>query len=117
MTRRIPILYRWWDADGKILYIGKSIAVLSRAESHRNRSKFFDEAVMMTMERYPDELTLAQAEVAAINAERPPYNVAHNREVEMPHDPELEHKMHVELAQAIEEIMAPIAARLKERAA
>lgn len=115
MSRRIPILYRWWDADGNLLYIGKSIAVLARIVSHRNRSSFFDQAAQMTMERYPDEMTLAEAEVIAIRAERPPYNIVHNREVEMPNDPELDQKMHIEMSQAIDEILAPIVRKLEER--
>lgn len=116
MTRRACILYRWWDAEGKLLYIGKSTSVLARIASHSRYSKFFEEAVSMTIERFPDESTLGFAEVAAIRAERPPYNIVHNRDVEMPDDPELRRQMHIELAQAIDEVMAPIIASLKERA-
>jgi len=111
MTVRACILYRWWDADDRLLYVGKSISLFARIESHRNRSRFFDEATKMTIERYPDQLSLAEAEVRAIRSERPPYNVAHNREVEMPHDPELEQQMQLEMAQAIDEVMAPIFAQ------
>lgn len=116
MTARACILYRWWDADDNLLYVGKSTSVLARIGSHKRYSSFFDRAVKMTMERYPDQLSLAEAEVRAIRAEHPPYNIVHNGYVEMPDDPELEQKMHVEMAQAIDEILAPIVRGLKERA-
>ena len=38
------VLYRWWDADGRLLYVGKSLSLLSRISSHKNSSAFFDKA-------------------------------------------------------------------------
>lgn len=111
MTRRVPILYRWWDADGKLLYIGKSIAVFGRIEQHRRNSKFFDEAASMTMERFPDEATLGLAEIEAIRTERPPYNVAHNRGYDVDYDFDFEAADREWLA-ALQEMLAPATARL-----
>lgn len=115
MTARACILYRWWDADDNLLYVGKSTSVLARIGSHKRYSSFFDRAVKMTMERYPDEVSLGSAEIEAIRTERPPYNVVHNREVELPDDPELHRKVEAEMALAIDEILAPIARSLRER--
>lgn len=111
MTRRVPILYRWWDADGNLLYIGKSISLFARIESHRQRSSFFEEAASMTMERYPDEITLGLAEVEAIRAARPPYNVAHNREVNAPSGTDLTPAM----LGALAGYMAPIFEAVQSR--
>lgn len=86
MSTRACILYRWWDAQGNLLYIGKSMNVFGRIEQHRRNSRFFEEAATMTMERFPDALALGEAEVAAIRSEHPPYNVAHNRGVEVDYD-------------------------------
>lgn len=114
---RVPILYRWWDADGNLLYVGKSISVLSRVEQHRNNSEFFDEATTMTIERYPDERTLADAEVAAIRAERPTYNIIYNREAEMADERTLSPEMHGLMCLAMKDAMGPAFASLMGRAA
>lgn len=103
MNRRVPILYRWWGSEGNLLYVGKSISLFSRIEQHRRHSGFFEEAAMMTIERFPDEITLAFAEVEAIQSERPTYNVAHNREASAPTGLDLT----PEMLDALAEIMAP----------
>lgn len=72
------ILYRWWDTDGTLLYVGKSVSLFSRIAAHRTSSAFFSSAAMMTLERFPDEKALADAEVKAIRTEHPAYNVAHS---------------------------------------
>lgn len=84
MSEREPILYRWWGADGTLLYVGKSVSLFARISSHRKSSKFFSSAATMTIERFPDELSLSAAEVRAIREEHPLYNVAHNREAGSP---------------------------------
>lgn len=80
MSEREPILYRWWRNDGTLLYVGKSVSLFARISSHRKSSKFFSSAATMTIERFPDESSLATAEVRAIREEHPLYNVVHNRE-------------------------------------
>ena len=72
------ILYRWWDAEGHLLYVGKSVSVYARVASHRRGSEFFAEAATMTIERFPDAVALGDAEVAAIRTERPLFNRAHS---------------------------------------
>lgn len=79
MNEREPILYRWWRADGTLLYVGKSVSLFARVSSHRKSSSFFPTAATMTIERFPDEASLAEAEVRAIREEHPLHNVAHNR--------------------------------------
>lgn len=75
MSERQYILYRWFDADGRLLYVGKSISVLARITRHRAASPFFQDAVSMTMERFPDAASLAAGEGAAIRAENPSHNI------------------------------------------
>ncbi|AER47376.1 hypothetical protein GADJET_52 [Mycobacterium phage Gadjet] len=70
------VLYRFFDAEGRLLYIGKSISVMSRLSSHASSSRFFRTAVKMTFQRgfsSHDELLAAERE--AIEQERPAYNV------------------------------------------
>lgn len=73
-----PILYRWWDADGRLLYVGKSVSVFARIAAHRRDSAFFAEAATMTMERFETARDLGMAEVSAIRNERPLYNIVHS---------------------------------------
>lgn len=68
------ILYRWWDSDGRLLYVGKSVSVFKRISEHRRGSAFFAEAAHMTLERFGSAELLNQAEINAIRAERPDYN-------------------------------------------
>lgn len=75
MGTREPILYRWWDADGRLLYVGKSISLFARMQAHRRSSRFFAEAAAMTLERLPNEIELAHAEMRAIRTEGPLYNI------------------------------------------
>lgn len=73
------ILYRWWDASGRLLYVGKSISLYSRISQHRNRSGFFNEATTMTIERLESAEQLAAAEMQAIKKENPLFNIAGGR--------------------------------------
>lgn len=78
MTARVHILYRWWDEEGTLLYVGKSVSLFSRIASHRTSSPFFSNAAMMTLERFENADELSEAEVKAIRTEHPAYNVAHS---------------------------------------
>jgi excinuclease UvrABC nuclease subunit len=108
LNARTCILYRWWDASGNLLYVGKSIRVLSRIEQHRQGSKFFDEATSMTLERFPDEVSLGIAEVEAIRAEKPIYNIVHNRDADAPID--LDPETFAALDKIVSELMSKILA-------
>jgi Nuclease subunit of the excinuclease complex len=69
------VLYRFFDADGALLYVGKSINVWRRLGAHRRGSEFYPEAASVTLQRgFGSESELAAAEAAAIRAERPRYN-------------------------------------------
>jgi hypothetical protein len=73
------VLYRFFDADGELLYIGKSVNVWSRFTSHRSGSAFYPEATKVTLQRgFKTEDRLSEAEISAIRAERPRYNKTHN---------------------------------------
>jgi predicted GIY-YIG superfamily endonuclease len=39
------VLYRFFDADGGLLYIGVSVNVWHRFTEHRRKSEFFPEAL------------------------------------------------------------------------
>lgn len=78
-SEREFILYRWWRADGTLLYVGKSVSLFARIAAHRKSSEFFAAAATMTIQRLESEAELAVAEVQAIRDEHPLFNVMHNR--------------------------------------
>ena len=74
------VLYRFFDADGGLLYVGIAVRFWTRFSEHRRRSGFFPEAATVTMQRgFASSAELLAAEAAAIREEKPRFNVVHNR--------------------------------------
>lgn len=74
------VLYRFFDADGGLLYVGIAARFWTRFSAHRRTSEFFPEAATVTMQRgFASRDDLLAAEAAAIRAEKPQFNVVHNR--------------------------------------
>lgn len=60
------VLYRFFDAEGGLLYIGKAVNVWRRLREHE-RSRVHREAASVTFQRgFRDEDALLAAEAAAI---------------------------------------------------
>lgn len=68
-------LYRHYDADGQLLYVGISLSALLRTRQHRENSPWFANIAKITVETFPDRATAYDAETFAIENERPLYNV------------------------------------------
>jgi len=68
-------LYRAWDVDDGLLYIGQTSNLKKRQAEHRRSSEWFARAVRWTTEEYPDREAALVAEAAAIAAERPEFNI------------------------------------------
>lgn len=75
---RTAILYRYFSADGALLYIGMTERWADRAAQHESKP-WVKLAASVTMEQFPDRISLAEAERAAIMAEKPIFNVTHNK--------------------------------------
>lgn len=71
-------LYRYFDATGRLLYIGESGILPARETQHIARSRWMPFAASSTIERYPTAEKLKAAERQAIRAERPLFNIRHN---------------------------------------
>lgn len=71
-------LYRWFDSDDLLLYIGISDQLTVRVGSHIRGSSWMDFAVRSTVERFSSRTEAADAEVSAIKAEHPLFNHKHN---------------------------------------
>lgn len=69
-------LYRWFDKDDNLLYVGISYSAVGRAKEHSTTSHWYDLAVKMTLETYSTRQEAMKAEVIAIANENPMHNKA-----------------------------------------
>lgn len=72
-------LYRHWNVDDQLLYVGISGTSLKRFVQHNSTSEWASQVVKITIERFPTRLEAQIAEVEAILAEKPLHNVLHPR--------------------------------------
>ena len=72
-------LYRWFDADDQLLYVGISNNVVRRSGEHAKAKAWMRQAVRNTVEWLPDRASALAAEEAAIESEHPKHNIVHNR--------------------------------------
>lgn len=71
-------LYRFFAANGDLLYVGRTVDARSRWRSHERSKDWFDDVANVTRTKYATAELLADAEVTAIKTERPIHNVVHN---------------------------------------
>jgi hypothetical protein len=67
-------LYRHFDGEGRLLYVGISLSAIIRLATHR-ASPWFDEIASVEIERYQTRKDALTAELAAIHNEKPLHNV------------------------------------------
>lgn len=72
------MLYRMFDANGKLLYVGMTQRGLARFDSHKQDKYWWREVATITIEHYDDHKTLAAAETTAIKNEQPAHNTVHS---------------------------------------
>ena len=72
-------LYRHYDKDGNLLYVGVSWTILQRLRQHEKGSFWFGEVDSIKLEKYPSREASLEAERKAILAEQPRYNTAHTK--------------------------------------
>lgn len=73
-------LYRFFNKDGDLLYVGISSKLGNRFHEHSKNQPWYEEIVGSTVAHYPTREAALDAERDAIKAERPLYNVVHNRD-------------------------------------
>lgn len=69
-------LYRFWDADGVLLYVGISVRPWQRWREHRGDKPWWEEVVSVTLESFATREEVAAAEAIAIRSEGPRHNIA-----------------------------------------
>jgi predicted GIY-YIG superfamily endonuclease len=72
------MLYRLFDTNDQLLYIGVTCNPPSRWESHRSDKPWWPLVARKELTTYPDRSAALTAEREAIVAERPLHNVQHN---------------------------------------
>lgn len=73
MSRK-HFLYRHYNENGMLLYVGISLNYLNRTQEHKNNSDWFQEIKNITLEEHPTRQEAIQAEKDAIRNEEPLYN-------------------------------------------
>ena len=71
-------LYRWFDAEGRLLYVGITNDASRRVAEHVASKPWIGQAAQMTLTHYPDRAAVLAAEKEAIRMEQPAYNIVHN---------------------------------------
>jgi hypothetical protein len=71
----MPQLYRHYDANGRLLYVGISRLALRRLEQH-SESPWFHSIARVTIKHFDTWKAVRAAETAAIATEWPQHNVA-----------------------------------------
>lgn len=72
--RRQTTVYRLFDRDGRLLYIGSSVHPQLRWEQHAGEKLWWSSVTRATVDWYPDRASARAAELAAIRAESPLHN-------------------------------------------
>jgi len=75
---RATALYRFFGADDLLLYIGITNSVPRRFDQHGDKP-WWTQVERSTLEHYPSRREALAAEKAAIQAEKPVWNVCHNK--------------------------------------
>lgn len=71
-------LYRFWDHNDNLLYVGITISPENRWKQHSKDKPWWSEVARITIEEHPNRKAVLNAERSAIIAENPRYNVVHN---------------------------------------
>lgn len=79
-------LYRLYDADGKLLYVGITNDTERRWSDHSSDKSWWPDVAERTAEWFATRPEAEAAEIQAIKTEKPRRNRAHNMSVELGHE-------------------------------
>ena len=69
-------LYRHFDADRKLLYVGISLSTFARLSQHKDHSPWFEKVATVSIEHFETREGAMAAERKAIKTESPQFNIA-----------------------------------------
>lgn len=70
-------LYRFYDQNGVLLYVGVTSVGPSRWADHEHHRSWWALVTRADAEHYPDRASAHAAEKVAIRSEQPPWNISH----------------------------------------
>jgi excinuclease UvrABC nuclease subunit len=68
-------LYRHFDKNDRLLYVGISLSVFQRLAQHRSRAHWFEQICRVEMEQFATREEAKAAERVAIKREKPLFNI------------------------------------------
>lgn len=68
-------MYRHWDADGRLLYVGISLSAISRLAQHSASSHWSGDIARVTIENFETREAALAAERVAVQSENPLHNI------------------------------------------
>lgn len=68
-------LYRHFDAEGRLLYVGITSSTFRRMRQHKHNSSWYEQVTRIEIERFPSREAARQAEMVAIDKEKPLFNM------------------------------------------
>lgn len=71
------ILYRAFDENNALLYIGISSQVFARFDQHSHTSKWVNKCAYVKLEHFSNRVDALSAEKVAIKTENPEFNLVH----------------------------------------
>jgi excinuclease UvrABC nuclease subunit len=71
-------VYRHYDSDGELLYIGQTYSWQTRTDQHKNLAVWWDAVTRIELERYKTMTEACNAERELIIALNPKFNVTNN---------------------------------------
>ena len=72
-------LYRLYDAEGELLYVGISLSAIQRLSDHMKGKLWAEDIARVDVAWYDSRTDALAAEAKAIRAEWPRHNVQHNK--------------------------------------
>lgn len=72
-------LYRHYNEQGQLLYVGISLQILSRTTKHRLNARWYEQITHIDIEWLASRALAEAAERTAIETENPLYNVTYNK--------------------------------------
>ena len=81
------ILYRHYDENDRLLYIGVSNSFFERLSNHKNHSHWFEKVTKIHLEHFDSQEDLLIAEKKAIKKEKPLHNIRYSDVNKIPTNP------------------------------
>ena len=94
-------LYRHFDCDGQLLYVGISKDPAKRTGEHSSTAHWFDKISQITVEKFETRKQVIEAEKKAIQNENPLFNIVRPKEQKELTKKELKHLSFLEAKESL----------------